>query len=208
MAHPISLYNPLPAGQQPATEAMGLPREGPNPCMASLPPAERQHSYAMPSPSSRGLKRSDLSRMGEPPCLCPEPEDASGKPFSRTLSMQLTFLLPPSPKRCTTLAYHRHFPHSQSATMAFRRQAPHPQSRGGATTCRRHAPPPQSRSGATAFQSHTPHPQNRGGATAFQSHAPHPQSRGGSMAFQSHAPLHQSLEVSAAHPGRPMSLHP
>ena len=83
MTHPTSSYDPLPRGQQLATEAMGLPREGPNPRLVSPPPAERNQFYGMPAPRSPGLKKSDLSKMGEP--LSSEPEDGSGRPFSTAL---------------------------------------------------------------------------------------------------------------------------
>ena len=98
MAHPISSYDALLRGQQLATEAMGLPREGPNPRMVSLPAAERNQFYGMPALPSPGLKKSDFSRMAQP--LSSDPDDECCKPFSRALMgfqpEHLTFFaLPP-----------------------------------------------------------------------------------------------------------------
>lgn len=83
MANPIPSSGPLPRGQQVATDAMGLPRDGPNPHMVSLPPAQRKQSYGMPAPPSLGLKNPHMSGLRE--VLSSEPEDESSKPFSRAL---------------------------------------------------------------------------------------------------------------------------
>ena len=102
MAHPISSYDALPRGQQLATEAIGLPREGPNPRMVSLPAAERNQFYGMPALPSPRLKKSDLSRMAQ--SLSSDPDDECGKPFSRALmgfqpEHLIFFALPPKPTR-------------------------------------------------------------------------------------------------------------